>query len=80
MAKVILKPLEENDPIFKRGAVCFNPYSVRDSLKSRMDSSKSGAPKDIGLTRHKGSAFELQLVRRGISPEALKRRDLQNVS
>ena len=50
MAKVILRPLEENDPIFKRGAVCFNPYSVRDSLKSRMDSSKPEAPKDIGLT------------------------------
>ena len=73
MAKVILRPLEENDPIFKRGAVCFNPYSVRDSLKSRMDSSKPEAPKDIGLTRHKGSAFERQLVRRGISPKALKR-------
>ena len=73
MAKVILRPLEENDPIFMRGAVCFNPYSVRDSLKSRMDSSKPEAPKDIGLTRHKGSAFERQLVRRGISPKALKR-------
>ena len=45
MAKVILRPLEENDPIFKRGAVCFNPYSVRDSLKSRRDSSKPEAPK-----------------------------------
>ena len=47
MAKVILRPLEKNDPIFKRGAVCFNPYSVRDSLKSRRDSSKPEAPKII---------------------------------
>ena len=73
MAKVILRPLEKNDPIFKRGAVCFNPSSIRESLKSRMNSSKPEAPKDIGLTRHKGSAFELQLVRRGIPPKALKR-------
>ena len=73
MAKVILRPLEENDPIFKRGAVCFNPYSVRDSLKSRMDSSKLEAPKDIGLTHHKGSAFELQLVPPDIPSTALKR-------
>jgi hypothetical protein len=73
MAKIIFEPLEENDPIFKRGAVCFNPSSIRESLKSRMDSSKPEAPKEIGLTRHKGSAFERQLVRRGISPKALKR-------
>ena len=54
VAQTIFLPLEENDPIFKRGAVCFNPYSVRDSLKSRRDSSKPEAPKITKKKAQKG--------------------------
>ena len=50
MGKVILGPLEENDPIFKRGRVSFSPASVRESLKARIaskDKTSTSTPEKV---------------------------------
>ncbi len=36
MGKFTLKPLEENDPVFSRGPVSYNPFAIRDALQARI--------------------------------------------
>ena len=43
MGKIILVPLEEDDPVFSRGPVNYNPASIHAALNARI-ASKDKAP------------------------------------
>ena len=38
MGKGTLIPLEEDDPVFKRGPVNYNPAAIRDALEAKIAS------------------------------------------
>ena len=40
MGKVTITPLQEDDPIFKRGPVAFIPASIRETIEARKNASE----------------------------------------